>query len=69
MPLLADGQGAFVSPTSDSTRAMITPETRSCLTVVFSFSARARLEDALALALRRFGQYAHPSDAESFIIE
>ena len=48
---------------------MITPETRSCLTVVFSFSARARLEDALALALRRFGQYAHPSDAESFTIE
>ena len=25
--------------------------------------------DALALAIRRFGQYVHPSDAESFIIE
>ena len=30
MPLLAGGEGAFGSPTSDSTRAMITQETRSC---------------------------------------
>ncbi|MFQ8887318.1 MAG: B3/4 domain-containing protein [Bilophila wadsworthia] len=69
MPLLADGEGAFGSPTSDSTRAMITQETRSCLTVVFSFSARSKLEEALALTVKRFGQYANPSHAESFIIE
>ena len=69
MPLLADGEGAFGSPTSDSTRAMITLETRSCLTVVFSFSARSKLEEALALTVKRFGQYANPSHAESFIIE
>ena len=69
MPLLADGDGAFGSPTSDSTRAMITQETRSCLTVVFSFSARSKLEEALALTVKRFGQYANPSHAESFIIE
>ena len=69
MPLLADGEGAFGSPTSDSTRAMITQETCSCLTVVFSFSARSKLEEALALTVKRFGQYANPSHAESFIIE
>ena len=69
MPLLADGEGAFGSPTSDSTRAMITLETRSCLTVVFSFSARSKLEEALAQTVKRFGRYANPSDAESFIIE
>lgn len=69
MPLLADWEGAFGSPTSDSTRAMITQETRSCLTVVFSFSARSKLEEALALTVKRFGQYANPSHAESFIIE
>ena len=68
-PLLAAGEGAFGSPTSDSTRAMITQETRSCLTVVFSFSARSKLEEALALTVKRFGQYANPSHAESFIIE
>ena len=46
---------------------MITQETRSCLTVVFS--ARSKLEEALALTVKRFGQYANPSHAESFIIE
>lgn len=69
MPLLADGQGAFGSPTSDSTRAMIALETHACLTVIFSFSARPRLEEALALTMKRFGQYVQPADAESFIIE
>ena len=48
---------------------MITLETRSCLTVVFSFSARSKLEEALTLTVKRFGRYANPSDAESFIIE
>ena len=66
---LADGEGAVGSPTSDSTRAMITLEPRSCLTVVFSFSARSKLEEALALTVKRFDRYANPSDAESFIIE
>ena len=63
------GKDDIGSPTSDSTRAMITQETRSCLTVVFSFSARSKLEEALALTVKRFGQYANPSHAESFIIE
>lgn len=69
MPLLADGQGAFGSPTSDSTRAMIALETRACLTAIFSFSARPRLEEALALTMKRFGQYVRPAGTESFIIE
>ncbi|MFQ8736083.1 MAG: phenylalanine--tRNA ligase beta subunit-related protein [Bilophila wadsworthia] len=60
MPLLADGEGAFGSPTSDSTRAMITQETRSCLTVVFSFSARSKLEEALALTVKRFASMRTP---------
>lgn len=69
LPLLADGQGAFGSPTSDSTRAMITPEARHCLTVVFSFSPREALEEALALAARRFADYAGASEAQTRIVE
>ena len=58
MPLLADGQGPFGSPTSDSTRTMITPGTRRVLTVIYAFSARDRLESALALAAERFAVFA-----------
>ena len=69
MPLLADAEGAFGSPTSDSTRAMITPEARRCLTVIFSFSAKERLDEALALTVRRFEAYVGITDAETFIVE
>lgn len=54
MPLLADEAGPVGSPTSDSTRAMIRPESRRILTVIYSFSPRPALESALALAVRRF---------------
>ena len=69
MPLLADSRGAFGCPTSDSTRAMITTETQSCLTVIFSFSPRASLEEALARAIRRFGQYVRTANVETRIVE
>ena len=69
LPLLADAEGAFGSPTSDSTRAMITPEARRCLTVIFSFSARPALDDALALAVRRFTDYAGIRDVETRVVE
>lgn len=69
LPLLADAAGAFGSPTSDSTRAMITPEAGRCLTVIFSFSPRAALDDALALAVRRFTEYADIRDVETRIVE
>ena len=69
MPLLADAEGAFGSPTSDSTRAMITPEAKRCLTVIFSFSAKERLDKALALAVRRFDAYAGIADTETFIVD
>ena len=68
MPLLADAQGAFGCPTSDSTRAMITAETHSCLTVIYSFSAPPRLEEALALAAERFRRFVHPADLETCIV-
>lgn len=69
MPLLADSRGAFGCPTSDSTRAMITTDTKSCLTVIFSFSPRPKLEEALARAVQRFGQYVRIADAETHIVE
>ena len=69
MPLLADAQGAFGSPTSDSTRAMISTDTRACLTVIFSFSARPRLDAALELTVRRFKQYVRMTEPEIRIVD
>lgn len=58
MPLLADAQGAFGCPTSDSTRAMITAESHEILTVIYAFSGRMALEKALSTAVFRFETYA-----------
>ena len=58
MPLLADAAGPVGSPSSDSTRAMVTFESRRILTVIYSFSARRHLEKALELACGRFSRLA-----------
>lgn len=67
MPLLADADGPFGSPTSDSTRGMITPDTKEALTVIYSFSGREALEEALKLAEQRFARFAGITEARMFI--
>ena len=37
LPVLSDRQGCFGNPNSDSTRAMITPQTTQLLMCVFGF--------------------------------
>jgi DNA/RNA-binding domain of Phe-tRNA-synthetase-like protein len=44
LPVFADSQGPFGSPTSDSERAMVQLETRKVLMVVFSFTGPEGLE-------------------------
>jgi len=48
LPVLADAQGAFGSPTSDSERAMIGADCRRASLVVFAFSGAAGLRELLA---------------------
>ncbi len=69
MPLLADATGPVGSPTSDSARAMITLESRRILTVIYSFSPREALEDALRLACLRFQMLAGVEELESGMVE
>ena len=57
LPLLVDERGPFGGATSDSTRAMITGTTAACLTVIYGFSTRTQLEEALALTARHFAVY------------
>jgi DNA/RNA-binding domain of Phe-tRNA-synthetase-like protein len=55
---LADAEGPFGNPTSDSARAMVTPATTHALIVVFAPAALAREgERAADLAVARAGQY------------
>lgn len=68
MPLLADAAGPLGSPTSDSTRAMITPATGAALSVIFSFSGSAGLEAALELAALRFSAFAGACEIKRFIV-
>ena len=57
LPVLADMNGAFGSPTSDSERTKIVPETRLILTAIMSFLGPQRLEECVhstSALLRRF---------------
>lgn len=69
MPLLADAAGPVGSPTSDSLRAMVRPESRRLVTVIYSFSPRSALEKALALAADRFERLVGATGLEFGIVE
>lgn len=69
MPLIADGAGAVGSPSSDSTRAMVRPESRSILTLIYSFSARTELEKALERARVLFTNLAGAQNLACGIVE
>jgi len=47
LPVFADEQGAYGSPTSDSRRAMITENTKNILSVIISFSTDTQLEKSV----------------------
>lgn len=49
LPVLADAEGPFGSPTSDSRRTMVTDATAEVLAVVFGVTGRAELEPALEM--------------------
>lgn len=68
LPLLADALGPFGSPSSDSRRAMITPETTRVLTVIYGFSGPERTEAALALACERLTAFAEARDCDVALI-
>ena len=49
LPVLADAEGPFGSPTSDSPRTMVTEATREVFAVVFGVTGRAELEPAMEM--------------------
>lgn len=68
LPVLADEQGPFGSPTSDSERAMVRLETRKILMVVFSCTGREGLERWMVRASDLLGKYAGGQGIESSVV-
>ena len=68
-PILADAEGPFGSPISDSTRTMITESARNVLAVIYAPSSVPTylLGAALARFQERLAQYARASAMRSFI--
>lgn len=68
LPVFADGDGPFGSPTSDSERAMIRPETSRVLMVVFSFLGLEGLEAAATRTRDLLQKYADATDLRMFFV-
>jgi len=68
-PVLADAQGPFGSPISDSTRSMITESARNILVVLYAPSSvpDAAIEDAIARLRERLLQFAGAGATRSAI--
>jgi DNA/RNA-binding domain of Phe-tRNA-synthetase-like protein len=69
LPVYADAEGPFGSPSSDSQRAMITADTRRILMVVTAFSGRDGLHEAVDRAVALLRRYAGAEAIETAIVE
>jgi DNA/RNA-binding domain of Phe-tRNA-synthetase-like protein len=67
LPVFADEQGAFGSSTSDSQRAMITPQTTQLLMVIIAFDGEFGLPEQLARAAELLEKYASARGVHSEI--
>ena len=68
LPVFADDFGAYGSPTSDSTRAMITEKSKDILTVLISFNGIEELEKSIDIAKKYLTKYANAEDIRSIIV-
>ena len=68
LPVFADDFGAYGSPTSDSTRAMITEKSKDILTVLISFNGMKDLEESIDIAKKYLTKYADAEDIRSIIV-
>lgn len=69
-PVLADSEGPFGSPISDSTRTMITESARSALVVLFAPVATSdeQLHDAASRVSERLRRFAHAGGTRTELI-
>lgn len=68
LPVFADQEGPFGSPTSDSERSMIRDDSAEILLVVISFAGESGVQEALDRAAVLLGRYAAASDISTIVI-
>ena len=68
LPLLADREGPFGSPTSDSMRSLVTPESTEILMALFGFGETPALESALDFAQGSLESYCAAESLERAVI-
>ena len=68
LPLFADARGPHGSPTSDSERTMVTPETKQVLAIVISFGGDAPLPQSIARLQELFVRYCSATNLDSRVV-
>ena len=68
LPVLSDRQGFFGNPNSDSTRAMITPQTTQLLMCVFGFGGAQPLQPILEQMCDALQTYCQATELETAVI-
>ncbi|HET7871731.1 MAG TPA: phenylalanine--tRNA ligase beta subunit-related protein [Terriglobales bacterium] len=69
LPVFADANGPFGSPTSDSERAMIRPESKEILMAIFSFVGENGLDDATSHAADLLRRHAQAENVEIKVVK
>ena len=68
LPVLSDRQGFFGNPNSDSTRAMITPQTTQLLMCVFGFGGAQQMQPMLGQMCEALQTYCGATELETAVI-
>ncbi len=68
LPVFADTQGSFGSPTSDSQRTMITPQTEEIFFIIVSFSGATQLQQHLDDATLQLTRYCNATIHGQYIV-
>lgn len=69
LPVFRDEKGAFGTPTSDSERTEVTPNTRKFLMILIDFESNSELENAKQLAIHLLKEYCGAEDIKDYNIE
>jgi len=68
LPVFADAEGPYGSPTSDSERAMIRMETSQAMLVIISFTGRTQMEEHMEQAADLLARYSGASNLSCTIV-
>ena len=67
LPVFADENGAYGSPTSDSEKAMITNKSTNIMTVLISFDEKYDMDKALEEAVEILKEYVNAHEVETCV--